>query len=109
MTTLLVNSGYHVDSAEDGAIAWEALLSRPYDLLITDHHMPKKTGVELVKHLHSSRMVLPVVMVSGDMLESDSGGKSSQPIAAMLTKPFAQAELLETVANVLRRAHISHG
>jgi len=63
MTAVLIGSGYHVDAAEDGAVAWEALQAKPYDLLITDHNMPKITGVELVKNLRSARMALPVVMV----------------------------------------------
>jgi DNA-binding response OmpR family regulator len=62
---VLVRSGYHVDAAEDGAAAWEALQLKAFNLLITDHDMPRLTGVELVKKLRSARMALPVILVTG--------------------------------------------
>jgi len=43
---------------------WEALLSKRYDLLITDNFMPKLTGIEMVKKLHAARMNLPVIMAT---------------------------------------------
>lgn len=42
---VLIYSGYHVDVAEDGEAGWEALHAASYDLLITDHNMPKLSGV----------------------------------------------------------------
>jgi DNA-binding response OmpR family regulator len=95
----LLGSGYDVDAAEDGAAAWEALQAKPYDLLITDHMMPKITGVELIRNLRSARMALPVVMVAGTL---PSHELPSLQLAATLLKPFVVAELLETVENVLR-------
>ena len=62
---MLIDSGYHVDAAEDGAAAWEALLATNYDLLITDNNMPKVTGVDLLKKVHATRMAMPVVMATG--------------------------------------------
>jgi len=102
MTAVLVATGYNVDAAEDGAVAWEALQAKPYDLLITDHNMPKITGVELVKNLRSARMALPVVMVSGDLPAHELALTPSLQLAAMMLKPIAVATLLETVENVLR-------
>jgi len=101
MTAALSRSGYHVDAAEDGAVAWEALQAKPYDLLITDHAMPKITGVELVKALRSARMALPVVMVTGTLPAYEMALHPSLQFAATLLKPFALAELLDTVENVL--------
>ena len=99
LSEVLAGSGYQVDVAEDGAAAWEALQAKPYDLLITDHIMPKITGVELVKNLRSARMALPVVMVAGTLPAHEL---PSLQLAATLIKPFVVAELLDTVENVLR-------
>ena len=101
MTAALVGDGYHVDAAEDGAIAWEALQAKPYDLLITDQNMPKITGVELVKNLRSARMALPVVMVAGMLPMDELAREPSVRFAATLLKPFAVEALLDTVENVL--------
>ncbi len=102
MTVVLAHSGYHVDAAEDGAIAWAALQAKPYDLLITDHNMPKVTGVELVRYLRSANMALPVVMVTGTVPAHELAQNPSLQLAATLEKPFAIAELLDTVENALR-------
>jgi len=99
ITAALLGSGYHVDTAEDGALAWQSLQARPYDLLITDHMMPKITGVELIKSLRSARMALPVVMLAGTLPIYEL---PSLQLSAALLKPFVVAELLDTVENVLR-------
>jgi DNA-binding response OmpR family regulator len=49
----LIRAGYQVDAARDGAEAWNALKETTYSLLITDHKMPRLTGVELIKKLRS--------------------------------------------------------
>src|SRR5579859_935677 len=64
-TDVLIQHGYHVDAAEDGAAAWEALQLKRYDLLVTDNEMPKLSGVELLEKLHAARMALPIIMATG--------------------------------------------
>ena len=98
----LVGSGFQVDAAEDGAAAWEALQLNNYDLLITDHNMPKLTGVELVRKLRSARMALPVILATGKLPVEALSQNPSLQLAAMLPKPFSFQELLETVKEVLR-------
>src|SRR4029077_10352056 len=64
---VLEQSGYQVDTAEDGAAAWEVLQIKAFNLLITDNDMPKLTGVELVRKLRSARMALPVILATGKL------------------------------------------
>jgi DNA-binding response OmpR family regulator len=98
---VLAHSGYQVDTAEDGAAGWEALHAKSYDLLITDHSMPKLSGVELVKKLRSARMALPVILASGALpTEELDRNPWLQPTATLL-KPFTTAKLLGTVKEVL--------
>ncbi len=107
VTTLLVGAGYDVEAASDGAVGWEALQANSYDLMITDNHMPKVTGLELVAKLRGAGMALPVIMATGTM---PAGGLAQDPslrITATLIKPFAVAELLDTVRNALRVSHQS--
>jgi DNA-binding response OmpR family regulator len=104
---MLIQSGYHVDAAEDGAAGWEALQASNYDLLITDNNMPKVSGIELVKMLRSAWMTLPVVMASGTPPAEALNGDSSLQLAATLLKPFTMDELLETVKKVLRRSEVA--
>ena len=95
--------GYEVDVAEDGAVAWEMLRLRHYDLLITDNNMPKVTGVELLEILHVAHLVLPVIMATGKTPDGELASQSCPLPDAVLIKPFSRKLLLETVQAVLRR------
>lgn len=101
---VLTDSGYEVDSAEDGAVAWDRLQLNSYDLLITDNEMPNVSGVELLKKLHDARMSLPVIMVTGTWPNEEFTRYPWLEPAAGLLKPFVLAEFLETVEKVLREA-----
>jgi DNA-binding response OmpR family regulator len=99
---VLIHSGYEVDAAADGAAAWEALQIKDFNLLITDHNMPKLTGVELVRKLRSARMALPVILSTGRLPTEELAKNPSLQLAAILPKPFSVDELLGTVTKVLR-------
>jgi DNA-binding response OmpR family regulator len=98
----LARPGYHVDSAVDGAAGWEALQSNNYSLLITEHSLPRLTGVELVRKLRAARMPLPVVMAAARLPTQELIQNPVLQLAAILTKPFYISQLLETVSAVLR-------
>ena len=104
MTAVLAKSGYEVESAEDGAVAWAALQAKPYDLLITDQNMPKITGIELVRNMRSAHMALPAVMVAGVVPEEELAQDPSLQFSATLSKPFELSDFLDTVSNVLHVA-----
>ncbi|MDB6023062.1 MAG: ompR [Pedosphaera sp.] len=108
-TNLLTKSGFHVDTAEDGAIAWDAIQAKSYDLLITDNNMPKVTGIELVRKLRAARMNLPIIMASGTIPVEDLSVHPGLQLAATLLKPFSGNELLETVQKVLRVTDAASG
>jgi len=98
---VLTRPGYFVDVAEDGAAGWEALQANPYHLLITEHEMPKLTGVELVKKLRAARLALPVVMAARRLPIEELARNPALQLAAMLSKPFLAEALLNTVKDVL--------
>jgi two-component system chemotaxis response regulator CheY len=102
---VLTCSGYDVDVAEDGEAGWKALHAASYDLLITDHNMPKLSGVELVKKLRSAHMKLPVVLASAALPTEELSQIPWLQLAATLLKPFSIDELLQTVKEILGAAH----
>jgi DNA-binding response OmpR family regulator len=104
-TGALIDSGYRVDAIEDGAAAWDALQVNSYDLLVTDHSMPKLSGLELLKKLHAAHMALPVIMATGTMPAWEFALHPWLLPAAMLFKPYTVDELLGTVKKVLHEAN----
>lgn len=70
---LLTSLGYEADEAEDGYIALEKLLTRDYDLVITDINMPRMDGfnfISEVRQLHSYKNT-PIIIVTTQELPSD--------------------------------------
>lgn len=101
-SNLLITAGYQVDTAADGAAAWDLLEHNGYDLLITDHAMPKLTGLELLKKLRHAGMTLPVIMATGTLpIDEFSRHRWLQPVVALL-KPYGVAEFLNAVKVVLQ-------
>jgi acetyltransferase-like isoleucine patch superfamily enzyme/CheY-like chemotaxis protein len=101
---VLAYTGYTVDMAEDGAAAWEAVQTGRYDLLITDNKMPKLTGIELLQNLRSAGMKLPVIMATGILPTQEVARNPWLEPVALLAKPYATGQLLETVKKVLHSA-----
>jgi DNA-binding response OmpR family regulator len=100
-TEVLAGSGYKVDAAADGDIAWDTLQLNHYHLLVTDYNMPKMSGVELLLRLHTVRMALPVILVSGTIPIEKLKRHPWLQIDATLLKPYTPDELLATVRKVL--------
>lgn len=98
---VLAGSGYKVDAAADGAIAWDVLQFTGYDLLVTDYNMPRMSGIELLKKLRAAHMVLPVILVSGTMPTEKLKRHPWLQIDGKLLKPYTPGELLATVRKVL--------
>jgi DNA-binding response OmpR family regulator len=103
-TELLDDPGYEVDTAENGAVAWDALQMKGYDLLITDNEMPQVSGIELVKKLQAAHMAVPVIMVSGTMPTAELERHPELHLAATLSKPFNIIEFTDIVKKVLHTA-----
>jgi two-component system alkaline phosphatase synthesis response regulator PhoP len=99
---VLTCSGYHVDAAEDGAVAWDALQLNNYGLVVTDNDMPKLTGVELIQKIQAAHMTLPVIMATGAFPEDELARRGLLHPAVTLLKPFTFDELLTAVKEVLR-------
>ncbi len=100
-TEVLIYSGYQVDSAEDGAVAWDMLQLNHYDLVVTDNDMPKVTGVELIQKIQGARMTLPVIMATGTVPDAVFSRHHSLQPAVTLLKPYTFDELLTAVKEVL--------
>ena len=100
---VLIDAGYQVDVAEDGAAAWAALQLSKYDLLITDQFMPKLFGVELLKQMYAANMTLPIIMAAGFLPSWEFAlHPCLQPVKRLL-QPYSFEKLLGMVKNVLHK------
>lgn len=95
---MLRDEGHQVTTAHSAAQALEQLSVSRFDLLITDHAMPKMTGAQLALNVRSTQPNLPILLVSG-YAEIPAGTAATK--IPLLAKPFSQADLLESIAAVM--------
>ena len=93
--------GYQVEAVENGAVAWQVLQLKSYDLMITDNNMPQLSGLDLIKNVRAAKMALPVIMATGLAPYHEFDRNPSLQPNAILLKPYTVGELLETVTGVL--------
>jgi CheY-like chemotaxis protein len=89
--------GFEVHTAEDGEKGWEALNRLKYALLITDHEMPKLTGLDLIERLRAVSPDIPCILVSGSQPKPEWMLSEAVRPGAFLSKPFSISELVETI------------
>ena len=103
----LTESGFLVDHKVNGLDGYHALMSEDYNVVIMDVMLPDISGFEIVKNYRQSGQTTPVLFLTAkDDLEDrikgiEIGGDD------YLTKPFAFAELVVRLKNLLRRANQS--
>ena len=71
MSIMLSREGHLVETVEDGANALEWLERAPdaFDLLITDHHMPRLNGLELVRAVRRLPFAGKIIVFSSELDE----------------------------------------
>jgi two-component system, sensor histidine kinase and response regulator len=78
-------------------------VGKPYDLILTDMHMPKMDGFELIERIrHRPELSAPtIMMLTSAGHRGDAERCRELGIAAYLLKPIRQSELREAIARVL--------
>ncbi|MCS7209805.1 MAG: response regulator [Fimbriimonadales bacterium] len=95
----LADEGHEVEIAPNGVAALELLTQRNYDLLFTDIHMPRKSGIDLVRALRQQGERIPIVVMDSypDLFaESEVGAEAF----ALLAKPFDLCEVRRVLREI---------
>lgn len=95
---MLQDLGHQVLEANSGIDALRVLSELDVDLVITDHAMPKMTGIELAGIIEQKWPSVSVILASG-YVDLPSGTKTD---LRRLAKPFTEAELAKAIASVKR-------
>ncbi len=99
----LRSKDYTVETAQNGKEAWELIIIKHYDLIITDIMMPKMNGFELLKLIRAQYINLPVIMLSAKTDRDDIMQAYSMGCDDYVTKPFSMDILICKIEAVLRR------
>jgi two-component system copper resistance phosphate regulon response regulator CusR len=99
----LTGAGYEVDTAEDGNTAALLAAKQVYHGMIVDLGLPDRDGIDLILQLRKSGVNSPVLILSARRSVDDRVKGLELGGDDYLTKPFAVAELLARMRNLLRR------
>jgi signal transduction histidine kinase/CHASE3 domain sensor protein len=104
MSRLLEKHGLSYDLVGSGDDALELFEKQPYDLVITDIHMPGMDGSELTRQIRNNpdplKASVPVVGFTGDLSDRDKDFYADLGINGVLGKPFSEKEFLSVLASV---------
>jgi len=99
VAAVLQAAGYSVEEAGDGAEALDKAKVRVFDLVVTDHNMPRMDGVTLVKSLRELEEYNQVALI---VLSTETGpdlkakGRAAGATGWM-AKPFDPTRMLDIV------------
>lgn len=99
---VLKASGFEVSLAGDGTAAVQMIMSRPFDVVLTDIQMPGMTGVELLGVVRAYDLDVPVILMTGDPTVETAMEAISLGALQYLAKPVPSEVLVGAVERASR-------
>lgn len=104
LTRILERAGHRVQQVSDGEQALDLLEQDNIDLAIVDMHMPRLSGLDVLRQLRymqAGGRKTPVIVLSADATAQAARDAEEAGAPAFLTKPVMVARLLETIADLI--------
>ena len=99
----LTEAGYQVEAAGDARTAERLTIESTHDVLVVDLGLPDEDGLSLILRLRQLGLRAPVLILSARRSVDDRVRGLEQGGDDYLTKPFALAELLARLRNLVKR------
>ena len=100
----LQSEGYVVDFSPDGEQGFEKATSLPFDLIILDIMLPRRSGLDVCRDIRLAGLATPILLLTarGQIVDKVAGLKLGAD--DYVTKPFDTLELIARIEALLRRA-----
>ena len=90
---------------------WQALIkigaaAKPFDIIITDHRMPRMTGLQFVSRLRDQNFAGKIMVLSGHLSDDDIRAYEKLNVDMIMTKPFNFDKLQRAMAILNRKASV---
>jgi CheY-like chemotaxis protein len=86
--------------AKDGQEALAMVAKEKFDVVITDHRMPRAGGLELVRKLRARKYAGKIVVMSAHLSPENIGTYEELDVDEVVGKPFDSTELRELIADL---------
>jgi DNA-binding response OmpR family regulator len=100
----LREEGFEVGRGRDGDEAVAMALDQPYDLILLDYMLPKRSGPQVARALRSHGRDVPILMLTARDSPEDIQLCLASGADGYLTKPFRFGDLLAEVHRLARAA-----
>jgi two-component system, NtrC family, response regulator AtoC len=97
----LSSEGFEVAEAADGEEALAAITEQEPDVMVLDHRMPGKDGMEVLRTVRGKGMQFPVIMLTAHGNVAGAVEAIKAGASEYLTKPFDLEELKLTIDKAL--------
>lgn len=93
-----------VVTAPNAFQAQQKFLNQEFDLVIMDHVMPGKSGVEFIQHLRTSVKFnrMKIVLISGYLQQEDVLTAIELGVKNIIVKPFTRQQIVTQVGDLLK-------
>lgn len=104
ITDYLSANGFEIDAYGDGQLAWEAVQTHHYHLILLDVMMPHMDGFELCERIRETENV-PILFLTAKVQEEDQLRGYSLGADDYIVKPFSLPVLLAKCRVILERTN----
>ncbi len=103
LADMLTQSGYSVDTAEDGMVAIGKVEQQEYSVVILDIGLPRLNGMEVLRFVKRKRPDIPVIVITGNATMERAIEALKQGAYDYIRKPFNLSDLERTIARAVDR------
>lgn len=97
---LLLDEGYRVSTASNGASGVVLFLMQSFDLVITDIDMPGMSGFDVIKKINNIIKV-PIILMSSDYLPVDQDDVKKLGVNAIISKTINDYDFCELIKHCI--------
>ena len=100
----LQGHGYRVLTADDGDAGLEAARANHPDIIVLDHSLPRRNGVDVARALQAdpATAAIPIVMMTAHTYGAVGQKARAAGCVSFLTKPCPPSRLLQEVTRFTR-------
>ena len=104
ITRALSAAGWQVDTVQDAEAAIARAMTRPYQAILTDIHMPGASGdtvVQTLRRQSGPNQLAPILAVTADVSASRRAACEQAGFTGLIEKPIRPRVLVATLADIL--------
>lgn len=99
MLNILERLSNDITTVTNGMEAWETYVTRAFSVVITDIHMPRMNGLELIENIYTLNEKQIIIVISAYNEEADMNHLKSDT-TYFLSKPLALNQFLDVLQKV---------